>query len=88
MNGTKHRMAVGIPDPLVTDSKKSGKEFGLRVGRAIEEEWFRKSSGTSRFVNNRDGYHRLRQYAMGEQSVKKYKDELAVNGDISYMNLD
>ena len=25
---------------------------------------------------------------MGEQSVKKYKDELSVNGDISYMNLD
>lgn len=88
MNGTKHRMAVGIPDPLVSDSKKESKDFGLKVGRAIEEEWFRKSSGTSRFVNNRDGYHRLRQYAMGEQSVKKYKDELGVNGDISYLNLD
>tara|TARA_B110000902_G_scaffold46850_1_gene53096 strand:+ start:2780 stop:5200 length:2421 start_codon:yes stop_codon:yes gene_type:complete len=88
MNGTKHRMAVGIPDPLVSDSEKGTKDFGLRVGKAIEEEWFRKSSGTSRFVNNRDGYHRLRQYAMGEQSVKKYKDELSVNGDISYMNLD
>jgi len=88
MNGTKHRMAVGIPDPLVSDASKQSKEFGLRVGRAIEEEWFRKSSGTSRFVNNRDGYHRLRQYAMGEQSVKKYKDELGVNGDISYLNLD
>jgi hypothetical protein len=81
-------MAVGIPDPLVSDSEKGTKDFGLRVGKAIEEEWFRKSSGTSRFVNNRDGYHRLRQYAMGEQSVKKYKDELSVNGDISYMNLD
>ena len=25
---------------------------------------------------------------MGEQSVRKYKDELAINGDISYLNLD
>ena len=24
----------------------------------------------------------------GEQSVQKYKDELAINGDLSYLNLD
>jgi hypothetical protein len=25
---------------------------------------------------------------MGEQSVRKYKDEMSINGDISYLNLD
>ena len=30
----------------------------------------------------------LRSYARGEQSIQKYKDELAINGDLSYLNLD
>ena len=30
----------------------------------------------------------LRLYARGEQSVQKYKDELSINGDLSYLNLD
>ena len=30
----------------------------------------------------------LRLYARGEQPVQKYKDELAINGDLSYLNLD
>jgi len=33
-------------------------------------------------------FHRLRLYARGEQSVGKYKNELAVDGDLSYLNLD
>ena len=33
-------------------------------------------------------YHNLRLYARGEQSIKKYKDELSINGDLSYLNLD
>ena len=80
--------AIGFPDQLASDSEKSSKDYGLIVGRAIESEWFRKESGTSRFYNNRDTYHKLRTYAMGEQSVQKYKNELSINGDISYLNLD
>lgn len=88
MNGVQTRNVIGFPDQLASDSKKGSKEYGLVVARAIESEWFRKESGTSRFYNNRDTYHKLRTYAMGEQSVQKYKDELAINGDISYLNLD
>lgn len=87
-NGNYTRKVVGLPNTLASDAEKSTTEYGLRVGRAIEEEWFRKETGTSRFNNNRDSYHRLRQYALGEQSVQKYKNELAINGDISYLNLD
>lgn len=79
---------IGFPDQLAPDYEKSSKDYGLIVGRAIESEWFRKESGTSRFYNNRDTYHKLRTYAMGEQSVQKYKNELSINGDISYLNLD
>lgn len=80
--------AIGFPDQLASDADKASKDYGLIVGRAIESEWFRKESGTSRFYSNRDTYHKLRTYAMGEQSVQKYKNELAINGDISYLNLD
>ena len=30
----------------------------------------------------------MRLYARGEQPIQKYKDELAINGDLSYLNLD
>ena len=79
---------ISFPDQLASDSVKKTKEFGLSVGKAIESEWFRKDNGAARFYNNRDNFHKLRQYARGEQSVQKYKNELAINGDTSYLNLD
>ena len=79
---------ISFPDQLAPDSVKSTKEYGLSVGKAIESEWFRKDNGAARFYNNRDNFHKLRQYARGEQSVQKYKNELAINGDTSYLNLD
>jgi len=88
MQGSSGRYVIGFPNQLASDAEKASNEYGLMVGRAIESEWFRKEGGQSRFYNNRDTYHKLRTYAMGEQSVRKYKDELAVNGDISYLNLD
>ncbi|GAF71290.1 unnamed protein product, partial [marine sediment metagenome] len=41
-----------------------------------------------RFGNNWSRFNDLRLYARGEQSVAKYKDELSINGDLSYLNLD
>ena len=79
---------ISFPDQLASDSVKKTKEYGLSVGKAIESEWFRKDNGAARFYNNRDNFHKLRQYARGEQSVQKYKNELAINGDTSYLNLD
>ena len=88
MQNTSTSYVLAFPNELASDAEKASEEYGLMVGRAIESEWFRKEGGQSRFYNNRDTYHKLRQYAMGEQSVRKYKNELAVNGDISYLNLD
>ncbi len=79
---------IGFPSPLEPDSIKETDEFGLSVGRAIESEWFRRENNECRFYSNRDKFHRLRLYARGEQSTQKYKNELSVNGDLSYMNLD
>ena len=77
-----------FPSQIASDAEKAGLEYGLKVARAIEHEWFKRDSGATRFYSNRDEYHRLRLYARGEQSVKKYKDELSINGDLSYLNLD
>ena len=79
---------TGFPSQAVLDIEKSSYEYGLQVAKAIEEEWFRKDSGSNKYFVNKDNYHRLRLYARGEQSIQKYKDELSINGDLSYLNLD
>ncbi len=77
-----------FPSQSVSNTEKSSQEYGAKVGRAIESEWFKRDSGTSRYQSNRENFHRLRLYARGEQSIQKYKDELSINGDLSYLNLD
>lgn len=78
-----------FPDQVVSDAEKATWEYGLRVSRAIEQEWFNYGgSGSNRYATNWNNFHNLRLYARGEQSVQKYKDELAINGDLSYLNLD
>lgn len=78
-----------FPDQVVSDAEKATIEYGLQVSRAIEQEWFNYGgSGSNRYNSNWNNFHNLRLYARGEQSVQKYKDELAINGDLSYLNLD
>ena len=77
-----------FPSQAVSDSEKASYNYGLDVASAIETEWFRRDSGDIRFFANRDNFHRLRLYARGEQSIQKYKDELSINGDLSYLNID
>jgi hypothetical protein len=78
-----------FPSQVVPDAVKASEEYGLQVSRAIEQEWFDQGRTTqNRYLSNWNNFHQLRLYARGEQSVQKYKDELATNGDISYLNLD
>lgn len=77
-----------FPSQVASDQEKMSQDYGLKVGRAIQNEWFSNNSGTSRFRSNQNTFHDLRLYARGEQSVQKYKDELSINGDLSYLNLD
>ena len=77
-----------FPSQLATDAEKAADSFGLQVGQAIQYEWFRKDGTSCRYYNQWKDFHRLRLYARGEQSVAKYKNELAIDGDLSYLNLD
>jgi hypothetical protein len=78
-----------FPNQFVPDSVKDTEEFGLQVGQSIQYEWFKRDSSTyGRFYSRWRDFHRLRLYARGEQPVGKYKNELAIDGDLSYLNLD
>ena len=80
-----------FPDQVVPAEEKATLEYGLAVGRAIESEWFKNYRGgvnAPGYAVNFNEFHNLRLYARGEQPVQKYKDELAINGDLSYLNLD
>jgi hypothetical protein len=77
-----------FPSQLATDAEKASDQFGLQVGQAIQYEWFRKDGNSCRFYSQWREFNRLRLYARGEQAVGKYKNELAVDGDLSYLNLD
>ena len=77
-----------FPSQTVSDAEKISYDYGLKVGKAIEQEWFNNDRSTNRYRSNHDNFHNLRLYARGEQSIQKYKDELSINGDLSYLNLD
>lgn len=79
---------IGFPDQFASDKEKETYEYGLQIGQSIQYEWFRKDNQNSRFYNQWGDFHRLRLYARGEQSVAKYKNEMAVDGDLSHLNLD
>ena len=82
-----------FPSQVVSDVEKVSYDYGLKVAKAIEYEWFGDNQSTrggsySMHGHNQRNFHNLRLYARGEQSIQKYKDELSINGDLSYLNLD
>jgi hypothetical protein len=77
-----------FPSQAVSDAEKLSYDYGLKVAKAIEVEWFNDDNNNNRYRNNNNNFHNLRLYARGEQSIQKYKDELSINGDLSYLNLD
>ena len=77
-----------FPSQTVSDAEKLSYDYGLKVAKAIEHEWFNEDRNYNRYKNNQNNFHNLRLYARGEQSIQKYKDELSINGDLSYLNLD
>ena len=77
---------INFPSQAVSDLEKMSHEYGLKVAKAINQEWF--NGSTSKFNNNINNFHNLRLYARGEQPIQKYKNELSINGDLSYLNLD
>jgi len=84
MRLTEH--SINFPSQAVSDLEKLSEEYGLKVARAIRHEWF--NGTTSKYNSHLNNFHTLRLYARGEQPIQKYKNELSINGDLSYLNLD
>ena len=84
----KKGIKTSFPSQAVSDEEKMSAEYGAKVGSAIEHEWFSNNENSNRYSTFKESFHALRLYARGEQSIKKYKDELSINGDLSYLNLD
>ena len=78
--------SINFPSQAVSDLEKLSEDYGLKVARAIKHEWF--SGTTSKYSSHKNNFHTLRLYARGEQPIQKYKNELSINGDLSYLNLD
>jgi len=78
-----------FPSQVVSDAEKASLEYGSQVAMAIEYEWFKSGrTNGNRYLTNWNNFNTLRLYARGEQPIQKYKDELSINGDLSYLNLD
>ena len=78
-----------FPSQVVSDAEKASWEYGEQVAQAIEQEWFSQGrTNGNRYLTTWNNYNRLRLYARGEHPTQKYKDELSINGDLSYLNLD
>jgi len=79
-----------FPDQVVPDEVKQSMDYGRNVAMAIEGDWFSgtRSGVENRFNTNFNDFRMRRLYARAEQPVQKYKDELSINGDLSYLNLD
>ena len=69
-----------FPSQVVSDLEKMSLDYGLKVAKAIENEWFVSSRTSNRWNSSKNNYEKLRLYARGEQSIQKYKDELSING--------
>jgi len=85
---TEQVLKGSFPSQVASDITKASNEYGLEVAKAIEAEWFGRDGSMNRFNVNQAEFHRLRLYSRGEQGIQKYKDELSINGDLSFLNLD
>ena len=80
--------ATAFPNQFASDKEKETFEYGLQIAQSVQYEWFRKDGNNSRFYDQWGNFHKLRLYARGEQSIGKYKDQIAVDGDLSHTNID
>jgi hypothetical protein len=77
-----------FPDQNVPFEVQKTLDYGLQVGESIQNEWFKREATTCKYYQQRDEFHKRRMYANGLQGISKYKEYFAVNGDMSYLNLD
>ena len=79
-------LTASYPDVTVSFEEKSSPEYGLKWGRAIENDWWGKES---RFYQDRfDELESNRAYAAGLNSTDNFKQSINETGDTSILALD
>ena len=53
---------VNFPSQVVSDLEKMSYDYGLRVARAIEQEWFN-GTHSNKYYDAQSKFHKLRLYA-------------------------
>ena len=49
-----------FPSQVVSDVEKMSYDYGLKVAKAIEAEWFYTERGSNRYMTNHNNFHNLR----------------------------
>ena len=52
-----------FPSQVVSDAEKVSYDYGLKIAKAIEHEWFNNASSSNRYDRGVNDFHRLRLYA-------------------------
>lgn len=87
MFGKKTMGFVTYPDINAPRAVKQSKKFGLQMFEAMHNDWA--GSNSTRFERWTTRVAEARKYAMGSQSVNKYKQMFSnTNGDLSFMTID
>ncbi len=57
-----------FPSQVVSDIEKLSYDYGLKVAKAIQHEWFEfdQNRSNNRYRDQQANFHRLRLYARGE----------------------
>lgn len=81
----------GNPDPFAPFALKKEDEYGLKIARIIESEWFNNAiigGNDCKFLDRRNYVRNKRLFVRGEQDNQQYKDHQSTDGNLEYLNLD
>lgn len=81
-NQSKDKHYNGFPSPYVSNQEKNSEVYALKVFRAILD-----STALYREKRMKD-VKVCREYAKGEQSLQQYLDELSIEGNRQYVNIN
>jgi hypothetical protein len=81
----------GNPDPFAPFALKKEDEYGLKIAKIIESEWFNNAilgGNECKFLDRRNYVRNKRLFVRGEQDTQPYKDHQSTDGNLEYLNLD
>ena len=51
---------IDFPSQVVSDAEKLSYDYGLRVAKAIEQEWFHNDRQGNKYRTHKNNFHNLR----------------------------